>query len=312
MYKTSKEMMEHLIENNKLCVSGKCNAWVAYIGDSLLSSPFNHLIDTLLGADWPVGGDRGTMNKTTYHVDRRVCCHSNPLETLNVEPLGLNCTFTRAFGTAAFVRRFFRDNARDTNGLGNVCITWQWNRLADAELRNHIANYTGVYEQGPTLFDDAVLAPHMIVVDPGLHSIMSNVSRTDYTIGMKLLMSHMSHTVATQRNLAIAPTRFVVHDITSVIDADRPEGKENELNQTMVVEFNAPLQNLLRDMLAVPETREWLRVVPANRLTALGHKHGLVRALGDGVHYWGGYSTIVVGLHMYFMDPHAAASFCGR
>lgn len=294
-----------LLGNTERCSSGRCNVWIAYVGDSLLRSPYSTLIDTMLGPEWPVGGDRNKWNLSTYHVDQRVCCRGNRSGTSNDDMRALDCAFSRGFDTIAFVRSFFRDG--DTGGT-DLCLSWQWNRLADGTLRDLVTNYTGIH--GSTLQDDASFAPQMIAINAGLHAIMSGQTKSEYMHGIKSLLAQMSDTAAIQNQLGLVPTRYVWHDITSVIDADMPDGKRKLVNESRVIEFNAALQELLRAQLNAPDTKQWLRVLPANRLTTLGRKNGLVKALGDGVHYVGGYQRVIVGLHMYFINADAAPSFC--
>jgi len=303
---TPSEAIVRLIENEERCSNGKCNVWIAYIGDSLLRSPFSHLIDTMLGSDWPSGADRNKWNLSTYHVDQRVCCRKNyGAKPAGLGSHGIDCKFSRAFDTIAFVRRSFRNGDDDRS---DVCITWQWNRLADGNLKNLVADYTGIHNHD--LQDDAAFAPQMIVVNPGLHAIMSGVAKYEFLNGVRSLLSQMRDTSIIQSQLGLVPTRFVWHDITSVIDADLPKSKRKLLNESMVVDFNAAMQKVLTEELRADDTRRWLRVLPANRLTTLGRKHGLVKALGDGVHYIGGYTRVIAGLHMYFMNATAATSFC--
>lgn len=248
----STQLMANLTANTERCANGKCSVWIAYIGDSLLRSPFTHLIDMLFGREWPVGADRNRWNISTYHVDQRVCCHGKPFDSLpKKEAQGLNCTFSRAFDTAIFVRNFFREYTATNKYIGDVCITWQWNRLADESLREIISNYTGVSERATVLPDDALLAPQMIVINPGLHAIMSQVEKVDYIKGIELLLSQMRVTAAAQAQMTLSPTRFVFHDITAVIDADLREGKRKLVNETMVVEFNAALQHTLKSAVAL-------------------------------------------------------------
>lgn len=119
------QIVDTLSMNEERCLRSKCSVWIAYVGDSLLRSPFNHLVDILMGHDWPIGGDCNTFNLSTYHVDHRVCCRV--FDTKEHERL--QCSFSRAFDTPQFVRDFFQATDHVTKPSRDICITWQWNRL---------------------------------------------------------------------------------------------------------------------------------------------------------------------------------------
>lgn len=319
------QVLARLLEaGDERCSGDACNTWIAYIGDSLLRAPFNHVIDLLLGRDWPLGGDRGVFNLTTYHVDHRVCCVVR--EEINAEEEikalaspRLQCEFSRAFETVEYVRGFFRSRAGGgARTARNVCITWQWSRLADANLRAALSNYTGIAVSGQdgyqTTADKAAASPQLIVIDPGLHVIMSQQSVNEYSEQVGLLLACMRDIAAAQhQQQQQQPTRFVFQDITSVIDAHLPEKKRALLNETAVVRFNAILHERLSGIADTDSSaRRWLRIVPAYRITAAGGGagKGLVAPNGDGVHYRGGYSNIVAQLHLFFMGTDAPVRFC--
>lgn len=148
------------------------------------------------------------------------------------------------------------------------------------------------------------------MINPGLHVIMSQTSKDDYAHDIDMLLSQLQGTAKAQKLLSLQPTRFVFHDVTSLIDADMREDKRALVNKTMVDQFNAELSIRLLRMLALEGTNTWLRILPTNRLTAFGPKLGLVEPHGDGIHYAGGYQNIVVQLDLYFLSAFAASSFC--
>lgn len=288
------------------------------------------MIDLLLGRDWPPGGDRGKFNLTTYHVDHRVCCAvsdgiaiEDEVESMAFGSSRLQCEFSRAFSTVEYVREFFASRSGGTRPARNVCITWQWQRLADANLRATLSNYTGidVTRRRGNQRDVAAMSPQMIVVDPGLHAIMSQQPVDEYDEEVGLLLACMSDIAAAQQRHqqqhqpgeGLVPTRFVVQDITSIVDAHMPEKKRALLNETGVMRFNTKLYERLNAVVKTDASAQrWLRIVPTYRITAArgGAGKGLVGPYGDGVHYVGGYSNVVAQLHLYFMGAEAPVRFC--
>lgn len=133
-------------------------------------------------------------------------------------------------------------------------------------LRNVLANYTGIHAGG-SIIDDAILGQQMIMVNPGLHELMRQVEMREYLCGIGLMILQMRRIAAAQRNIKILPSRFVVDDITSIIDAELTEGKRKLLYQSMVMTLTRSLK------------RSWQRpwtckipdsgVLPANRLTGI-------------------------------------------
>lgn len=317
-------MIKSVLGNGDRCIRQSCNIWVAYVGDSLLRSPYNHLVDLLLGREF--GEGRNAFNLSTYHVDHRVCCRTQATLDKHQALDPNHCTFTRAFDTVDYVRDFLRETLRDPMpSVRNVCITWQWNRLADESLLNVLAKYTAVdapsesrveshvddgrRETVPRPHEDAMLSPQIIIINPGLHVIMSEIPVESYIGDVRRLGGFMQTVSDAQQALGLVPTRLVFQEPTSMIDKDVKPSKLALVNQTMVARFHAKLEPYLDSVLG--GTGTWLRVLPAFRLTGeRAQESGLVAPLGDGVHYKGAYQSIVVRLHLYFMQPGAMQGFC--
>jgi hypothetical protein len=313
------QVVELLLErSHERCFEGgACNTWLAYIGDSLLRGPFNHLIDMLLGHEWPPGAGRNTFDLTTYHVDHRVCCTVAADDSdISLGPRLHDCEFTRAFDTVEYVRNFFLSRSKPVAGGGvltrrSICITWKWNKHADADLRDALTNYTNSH---------IALSPQAIVVNPGLHVVLRRYTTAAYDEQVARLLERMQSIAMAQSRQSpdIVPTRFVVQDISALIDAHMPERKRAMLNETGVLRFNTRLYHHINaainaaDAPGSPKPAQWLRVLPAHRLTAAcgGQAQGLVEPAGDGVHYEGGYSNIAAQLHLFFMSPDAPPRFC--
>jgi hypothetical protein len=311
-------LIAQVLKNQERCVTlnatGEAmttrNVWIAYIGDSLLRSPFNHLVDMLVGREF--GEGRNVFNLTTYHVDHRVCCRlveEGAGSSFNIDTG--RCTFTRAFDTAAYVRWYFRetgevdDDNSDKTTNDHVCVTWQWNRLADRALRETLGSYTGG--------DDGYSSsPQLIIINPGLHEILAQTPVETYVDDVKQVLTLMQDVAEAQRARGLVPTRLVFQEPTSLVDGQLKPEKRALMNQTMVDTF---YEGLLK-VWAWTESdgrrlSEWLRVLPTYRLTSeQGRRHGLVVPAGDGVHYTGGYQAIVVRLHLYFTGVDAKSWGC--
>lgn len=285
------------------CGGGHCVVWLAFLGDSQLRGPFMHMVDMLLGSEWPVGAQRNVFEHVRFQTDHRVCCN---VQDHNHQ---LACTLTRAFGTAAYVRDFLRIRG-DTHSTRKLCVTWQFNQMADANMRETLTDYTGVYDSRGNRFHDAARAPQMIVMNPGLWPIFVGQNEVDYVKDINRLLSHIHFLAKAQISMSISPTRFVMHEITAVIDADLSWYKVDKVNDSMATRFNEALSTMLQEAQRIDGSSQWLQVFPANRLTKLGHERGLIQPSGDGIHFKGGYDNIVTQFDLYFMNPTAASKLC--
>lgn len=305
-------IIQNILNYKDRCTGGSCTVWIAFIGDSQLRGPFVHLINAMFGAEWPVGAKRNVWDFKTYHTDHRVCCRPQRQDEQrdNDDTHGLSCTFTRALNTAAYVRSYLRDSVADDKHPASFCLTWQWSMMADASLRKVLANYTGIHDGDTVRPHDAILAPQMIVVNPGLHPILVGREEDDYIQDVKMMLYQMHNIATTQLRMSLQATRFVVHEITAVVDSQMKGFKVDKVNQTMAARFNKALTACLRDTQRLPGSSRWLRVFPAYRLTRHGQQHGLLSPKGDGLHYTGGYDNIVAQLDLYFMNTSAANRFC--
>lgn len=285
------------------CTGGTCTVWVAFVGDSQLRGPFDQMVRQMMGPNH--------SETALNHTDRRICCNLQRTDEFGSRALPrLHCVSTYGFDTASYARNYLRESIANNKHPSRLCITYQWNQYAGASLRDVVTNYTGIHAGGRVRPHDAVLAPQMIVVNPGLHPIFKGQSANDYVEDIKLLLSHMRNLASTQKEMALVSTRFVFHDITAVVDQDLNAFKVARLNQTRALQFNVALNVCLQDALRIGGSGEWLRVLPAQRLTYMGIHHGLVRPRGDGVHYVGGYDNVVSQLDLYFMKVSAASRFC--
>jgi hypothetical protein len=70
----SEEIMTNRLSYTERCTGDTCVVWHAYVGDSQLRYPYDHLINVLFGYDWP-DGQRNVKNVANHHLDRRVCCY---------------------------------------------------------------------------------------------------------------------------------------------------------------------------------------------------------------------------------------------
>lgn len=254
----------------------RCIVWIAFVGDSQLWSPFNHLVDRVIGEDFDV--QRKILNQSNHHIDQRVCCRALPSQSASQLDWSTRCTLTRAYNTSAYVRDFFRmDNNTSPENARSLCLTWQFNTGSGASLRNVLADYTQTSSgDGIALSDAAIFAPQMVVVDPGLHVIMSNMSASAYASDIRLLMSTLASIATAQARESIVPTRFVYHDITDVVDGLVHDQKRRILNQTSVKYYNDALTPTLNEAIMLENSGKWLRLFPANRLSSVGAKNGVV------------------------------------
>ena len=309
----SSQIITSILNYKDRCTDGSCTVWIAFIGDSQLRAPFDHMIRVLLGQNW-------TSHKAAYEnmikrsnggIDRRVCC-SVPIANQSEQRRGqfngtnrLDCSVSNAFDTPAYARNYLRENVDQQST--RFCLTWQWSAMADVGLRQVLANYSGIYDGGLIRLHDAVLAPQMIVVNPGLHAIAVGQAEFEYVKDIKMLLSQMRLIATTQTRMYLEPTRFVFHDITPVIDAQLKGWKVQDMNETIVGRFNEALNDCLSEASSTHASEKWLRVLPASRLT---RQHDQVEPAGDGIHYVGAYNNIVNQLDLYFMNSSAASKFC--
>jgi hypothetical protein len=205
------------------------------------------------------------------------------------------------------VRSFLRGGATNSVHPIRLCLTFEWNHKSDETLRDTIANYTGIYKNKKNVTHDAMLAPQMIVVNPGLHPMFNGQTESDYVHDVKQVVSQMHQIATNQANRYLIPTRFVFHEITALVDAQMKWFKVETFNQTVAVRYNAALTACLAQTQRIDGASKWLRMFPAQRLTHYGLERGLIIPRGDGIHYDGGYNTIVTRMNLYFMNMSASS-----
>eukprot|EP00128_Syssomonas_multiformis_P015937 Colp12_sorted_trinity150504_noHs@20888 len=227
--------------------------WVSFIGDSLLRGPYTTVVERLTHRRIIVN-----MTAETYHLDHILCCRD------------------REDPTSCALERIER-NSPDTSALltnrvleyypNSVCVSWEWNTHIDDHLMQKLSNISM-----------AKIAPRVIVVNPGLHLLLTRVPTAQIHNSITLFRS----IVLLFRQLH-PETTFLYQSATPTVYEKLKPHKRQALTNARIGDLNEATNLLL----------EGSQVIMSD-VFKYCQKPYVTNTTGDGIHYDVPYRELVI------------------
>lgn len=237
--------------------------YVAFLGDSLLRSPFLTMIDSIKGRRWFSG--RHQFNLTWYHTDQIFCCK----DVTNLE----NCTYGRR-GLEFTTSGISMIGALNKQQKPDLCFSFSWQPKPNDDFLLAVKT---LHAQEPR--------PSLIVMNPGLHVITEQWTPRSFQKSIQAILGYILGVTKSQTSESIS---YAFHEITHIREHLLPEHKKHMTNSA-----SQKLNEILR--LEIDRLSLNVHLLPTYNLTRY---HPGLKPRDDGIHCDGVYQAIVNFLHI--------------
>lgn len=244
-------------------VNTTTTTYIAFLGDSLLRSPFLTMIDSIKGRRWSPA--RHEFNLSWYHTDQIFCCKD--VTTLE------NCMYGRRgleFTTSGISMIRFLNQQENWD----LCFSFSWQPKPTDDFFLEVKK---LHAQKP--------CPSLIVMNPGLHVVMERWTPRSYQRNVQSILGYI---LKVKRKQPSKPISYAFHEITHVQEHLLPKHKKHITNAAA-----RELNDILR--LEIDRISPNVHLLPTYNLTRY---HPGLKPRDDGIHYDGVYQVIVNFLHI--------------